>query len=430
MKLTAESTVINDEKLNTNIDNAQATADDAKTTANEAKQVADDTAQYFWFTSTGTDTGAHISNKTQAEFISSPTGGNLLARSNGIAVRDGMTEMATFSGTQARIGKTSSSNVTITDASITMSDGTRTLYEVTNTSSGAVKVKRIYNIAFNSSAINMNDAIALGRSVSSWVANGIILTYKVNSTSYTKTYSALPSMDDTGKFSLDASLTDRTVSITFGRGETALDSEVITLVSLEFNFITTQQTVESTIGAFADKTESGAFRIGKGTASNALENAMLLNWAGDAIFSGDVVAYANADSSGGMSLTREEYSPSVFTWESSNAFIDVAVYRLGRLVTLDITASKTASTAAGANIFDANLSNARIPQPITMGATTGSAYYGSHSIGINLFYEDNWHLRIRNASSTAVTPSDMLTGTLTYICDIDPVTHAIRYTND
>ena len=38
MKLTAESTVINDDKLNTNIDNAQSTA-------NSAKSVADNTAQ-------------------------------------------------------------------------------------------------------------------------------------------------------------------------------------------------------------------------------------------------------------------------------------------------------------------------------------------------------------------------------------------------
>ena len=89
MKLTAESTVINDDKLNTNIDNAQ-------NTANSAKQIADDTAQYFWFTSSGSDTGAHISEKTQAEFIANPSGGNLLARSNGIAVRDGLTELATF----------------------------------------------------------------------------------------------------------------------------------------------------------------------------------------------------------------------------------------------------------------------------------------------------------------------------------------------
>lgn len=89
MKLTAESTVINDNKLNTDIDNAQETA-------NQAKTVADNTAQYFWFKSTGNDTGAHISEKTQSEFIASPSGGNLLARSNGIAVRDGMDELAVF----------------------------------------------------------------------------------------------------------------------------------------------------------------------------------------------------------------------------------------------------------------------------------------------------------------------------------------------
>lgn len=122
MKLTAESTVINDDKLNTDIDNAQSTA-------NSAKSVADNTAQYFWFTSSGTDTGAHISEKTQTQFISSPSGGNLLARSNGIAIRDGMVELATFTATgmninygstsvafygeSARVGSASDNNVLI-----------------------------------------------------------------------------------------------------------------------------------------------------------------------------------------------------------------------------------------------------------------------------------------------------------------------------
>lgn len=141
MKLTAEATVLNDGKLNTNINNAQdtadtavtkannaqSTADSAQATANQAKTIADNTNQYFWFTSSGTDTGAHISEKTQAQFIASPSGGNLLARSNGIAVRDGLTElatfsasgvdikqnntsMATFSASNARIGKATSAN--------------------------------------------------------------------------------------------------------------------------------------------------------------------------------------------------------------------------------------------------------------------------------------------------------------------------------
>lgn len=116
MKLTAESTVINDQKINTDISTAQ-------TTANDAKTIADNTNQYFWFTSSGTDTGAHISEKTQDEFIASPSGGNLLARSNGIAVRDGLTELATF-GTSATIGKTAdgSSRIEIQDSSIALTN--------------------------------------------------------------------------------------------------------------------------------------------------------------------------------------------------------------------------------------------------------------------------------------------------------------------
>ena len=116
MKLTAESTVINDQKINTDIDTAQ-------TTANDAKTIADNTNQYFWFTSSGTDTGAHITEKTQSQFLASPSGGNLLARSNGIAVRDGLTELATF-GTSATIGKTENgaSRVEIGDSSIALTN--------------------------------------------------------------------------------------------------------------------------------------------------------------------------------------------------------------------------------------------------------------------------------------------------------------------
>lgn len=127
MKLTAESTAINDSKLNTNINNAQTSADNAQSTANtavtkadnaqstanQAKTVADNTAQYFWTTSSGSDTGAHISEKTQAQFEANPSGGNLLARSNGIAVRDGLTELATFGASEARIGENSDRHVSI-----------------------------------------------------------------------------------------------------------------------------------------------------------------------------------------------------------------------------------------------------------------------------------------------------------------------------
>lgn len=68
-------------------------------TAAEARKIAGDTDQYFWHVTSGTDTGAHLTEKPQKEFLEDPEngGGNLLARSNGIAIRDGLKELAQFS---------------------------------------------------------------------------------------------------------------------------------------------------------------------------------------------------------------------------------------------------------------------------------------------------------------------------------------------
>ena len=99
----------------------------AQATADNAYKIAGDTNQYFWFTGSGSDTGAHITETPQAQFIADPQngGGNLLARSNGVAIRDGLTELATFGayganinengvsianfGSTARVGKADSS---------------------------------------------------------------------------------------------------------------------------------------------------------------------------------------------------------------------------------------------------------------------------------------------------------------------------------
>ena len=76
---------------------------DVKYTAEYASKIASNTNQYFWFTQSGDDTGAHISEIPQNEFIANPSGGNLLARSNGVAVRDGVRVLASF-GETVRIG--------------------------------------------------------------------------------------------------------------------------------------------------------------------------------------------------------------------------------------------------------------------------------------------------------------------------------------
>lgn len=65
-----------------------------------AHQIAEDTNQYFWHTESGTDTGTHVTEKTQDDFLADPTngGGNVLMRSNGIAIRDGLTELTEIDG--------------------------------------------------------------------------------------------------------------------------------------------------------------------------------------------------------------------------------------------------------------------------------------------------------------------------------------------
>lgn len=93
-------------------------ASEAKADASSALSIATNTDQYFWFTSTGNDTGAHITEIPQSKFTDPndpayQTGGNLLANSNGIAVRDGMTELSVFGATGAQIGKTSSTHTII-----------------------------------------------------------------------------------------------------------------------------------------------------------------------------------------------------------------------------------------------------------------------------------------------------------------------------
>ena len=66
--------------------------------ADKAARVAGNTNQYFWHTSTGSDTGAHITEIPQEDFLEDPAngGGNLLARSNGVAIRNGLNELAQF----------------------------------------------------------------------------------------------------------------------------------------------------------------------------------------------------------------------------------------------------------------------------------------------------------------------------------------------
>ena len=97
--------------------------------AASALQIAGNTNQYFWHTESGSDTGTHITEIPQEDFIDDPAngGGNLLMTSGGIAVRDGYDELAIFSADESRVGKGSERNVQITTEDVRIQDGADTL---------------------------------------------------------------------------------------------------------------------------------------------------------------------------------------------------------------------------------------------------------------------------------------------------------------
>lgn len=398
-----------------------------------ALQIASDTAQYFWFTSSGTDTGAHISNKTQSEFISSPSGGNLLARSNGIAIRDGLTEMATFTangvdinqggasianfGSSARLGKSADSHVVIAPTSIVMqtkptsSGSPITTFEAKQTST-SVKTIRTYNMLFRSSQ-SLTESISIGRTVSSWTS--IILKYRVSGGSVqTETYNSIPINDENADYVFSLTSTSATVlSMSFGCGTTTVMSGSVTLVSVELNFVTAQQVLETAIGAYPNRAQSGPFRIGNGTASGSLSNAMMVDWAGNAMFGGEVFARCGADSGSGIPLTtvRSLGEHEVYI---SNAAYTYEAFRVGRVIMVNLRMTKDTATAGGANLLDVVVD---LPTPYGGFATSGS-FFRNYAIGIMVLkYSDNqMHLRVRNATSSSLPAfSDELWGSVTYL---------------
>lgn len=77
----------------------------------QTQNIMGPSSQYFWYETSGADAGAHITEVPQDEWtdVSDPnyhSGGNMLAQSTKIAIRDGMTELAAFGASGATIGVT------------------------------------------------------------------------------------------------------------------------------------------------------------------------------------------------------------------------------------------------------------------------------------------------------------------------------------
>ena len=128
-----------------NSESALSSAESAVAYSTEAKQIAGKTNQYFWHKesvdpdSEDDETGAHITEVPQEEWEVSQSGGNLLARSNGIAVRDGLTELASF-GTTMRIGRENSTHFDVGNTGINAVDENGNTYFEVNYDPGSSSI--------------------------------------------------------------------------------------------------------------------------------------------------------------------------------------------------------------------------------------------------------------------------------------------------
>lgn len=75
--------------------------------------LASNTEQHFWNVTTGTNAGVHITEKTKDDFLDDPANGgnNLWAKTNGIVIRKGTTELASFEESSIGLGKNSDTAV-------------------------------------------------------------------------------------------------------------------------------------------------------------------------------------------------------------------------------------------------------------------------------------------------------------------------------
>lgn len=272
---------------------AKTTADEAQQTANavsgiantalsqaqEAKQIADDTEQHFWFTETGTDTGAHIAEITKDEWDVTPSGGNLLARSNGIAVREGMKELATMSQNGFDAKSYDSGGNAVKIAHLGYGDGAG--------ESGSTTKAPYYDIGIRRTTSVTRDGTTYQPTVGNYsVAFGygnIASAYSALVTGQNNVSNGVGSFVG-GNYSVGNGKNNIVFGEEVSAGSVCRDTAIFgyhTKYSSSYGLVAGKYNVDNS---------DSLFEIGNGTSSSARSNAFEVKETGDAIVSGNLTA--------------------------------------------------------------------------------------------------------------------------------------------
>lgn len=302
-----------------------------KTVAEKAYKIAGNTDQFFWVTETGTDTGAHITEIPKEDFLDDPDngGGNLLARSNGIAVRDGMSELATFSSEGL--------NVTTYDDQGNGVDIAHLGYALGSTGSGTAKKPYFTFGERKANSTIGNYSIAGG--------------YQVISSGY--------------------------ASSAFGNNVSA---------TVEGQMVIGRYNASSTY----------PFVIGNGSQSMGNSNALTVNWEG----------YVWHAHDGVYDIKNVIINPSA-------TVVNAKMRIYGNIAQVFLEVKNTTSTASGGNVFTGTIYDQYDIAKLPALYVSGVGYYGAHAIVGRITTSGD--IVLRNASSSAVTISDSVNISFTYI---------------
>ena len=133
---------------------ATATANESHELAEEAlSKIAGDSNQYFWHVEEGTDTGSHITEVPQDEFVANPQGANIIIRSIGLALRDALTELVQVASNLIRIGEPGKARTEISPTKFSIySDNNDEAMRVTSVATQNVPIAEQFTVATGSTA--------------------------------------------------------------------------------------------------------------------------------------------------------------------------------------------------------------------------------------------------------------------------------------
>ena len=377
----------------------------------------------------------HIDNNGIRIHPSSTENNSVVINATGMEVFKGGTTSA-YSvakyGDSARIGKEDGSHLTLAPDSMSMSDGTKDVFNLLQKTMYIYWNRNYKGRQFANSTDRYVDSWDTNTTISTW--DSIAVNYKLNNTSKTKKITSISNgvlVND--EIYVHFNYNGTIITLTYGRGSSAASSDIIKLESAVVYYVTDKKLSQLHTGTYPNTTVSGALRIGNGTSDSNRINLMLVDWSGTGKFKGDILAFCGADSSGGMSLTKAEENIDAFKYEDANGHVYIDAYRVGRIVSLLCVVSKTTSIAPGANLYQLNLTNAHLPKPLGTN-TSGTGISGKNMIIGNIYYNrtvtpNRYEFVCRNGGSTAVSTGGV-GFTITYICQMDEVSGEIKYMDD